>query len=77
MDTDKKLTPAQKRFLAQHDGEYVRPRYTGFSPKGTYDFVGRLMEAGYLEIIDGSHSGWPYTWEGTKLTDKGREAVRK
>lgn len=81
-----KLTPAQLRYLREHleDG---KPQYKhiiglypdGFRPKvlvdrktPTYDFVGRLRDLGVLTIIDGEGSGWPYSWDGTQITDTGR-----
>lgn len=68
-----KLTPAQKRFLKMHTGDEILGR---FQAHKKYDFVGRVRAMGLVEIIDhNSRIGWPYIWEGTRLTDVGRAAL--
>jgi hypothetical protein len=70
-----KLTKAQRAFLESHpsDGKLL----TKFAAHKTYDFIGRLMRLGLITIEDGgSKSGWPYMWEGTRITEAGREALK-
>lgn len=68
------LTEPQRRFLSCHRDNQVLPRFNSCS-RPTYDFVGRVRDLGLIEIVDGAHSGWPYTWKGTRLTDLGRETL--
>lgn len=72
---DVKPTPAQARFLREHDADGYRPGYLSGRGRPAYDFVGRVRDAGFIEIIDGKHTGWPYLWAGTKLTEAGRKAI--
>lgn len=84
-----KPTKAQRRFLREHlndapegwvrHGRYpdgFRPRWLADRGSPTYTFVGRCRDAGFIEIVDGERSGWPYTWEGTRLTEAGRGAAK-
>jgi hypothetical protein len=66
-----KPTPAQRAFLRKHKpGEMLHRVGTGT----TYDFVGRVRDAGWIEIVNGDSSGWPYFWDGTKITETGLKA---
>ncbi len=70
--SEMKLTKAQRAFLLAHKPNEMLPRFPQYK---TYDFLGRLRDLGMIEIIDGKHSGWPYTWDGTRLTDAGRSVL--
>ena len=67
-----KLTKAQSQFLRLHTGEGMLGK---FEAHKTCDFVGRVRDLGLIEIIDGQSMGWPWTWEGTRLTEAGRAAI--
>lgn len=87
-----KPTKAQRRFLREHlndtsEGLSRRGRYDdGYRPRllsdrgaPTYVFVGNCRDAGFVEIDNGKRTlgmGWPYAWDGTRLTDAGREAAK-
>lgn len=70
--TAPKLTRAQREFLHRHKPGEVLSRWLQHK---TYDFVGRMRDLGVIEIVDGKCSGWPYTWEGTRLTEAGCRAI--
>lgn len=73
-----KLTKPQRDFLLRHKyGVVLDRRDRGPLGHGlpTYDFIGRCRDAGLIEIVDGNKSGWPYSWEGTLITDLGRAAL--
>lgn len=63
-----KLTKAQHEFVLRHKPGELLSRWNQHK---TYDFVGRVRDTGVLEIEDGPRSGWPYSWEGTRLTAAG------
>ncbi len=68
------LTKAQREFLSRHTPGEMLSRWT---QRKTYDFLGRLRDVGMIEIVDGAKSGWPYSWEGTRLTEAGCAALAK
>ena len=67
-----KLTEAQRAFLRQHQADAFLRKYQAHK---TYDFVGRLRDMGLIEIHDGDRTGWPWSWEGTTLTEAGLDAL--
>lgn len=75
--SDKKPTKAQLKFLRMHRGPLSHS--DGFLSKwnahATYDFIGRVRDAGWIEIIPGKHSSWPFGWAGTKLTAAGLKVL--
>ena len=70
-----RMTPAVKRFLQMHKGDEILEKW--FARK-TYDFVGRVRDAGLIEIIDNEDSRvkWPWNWQGTRLTEAGKAALK-
>lgn len=68
----KSLSKAQLSFLRMHMPSGYLFKHAAHK---TYDFVGRMRDAGLVEIDKGSKIGWPWSWDGTRLTDKGREAA--
>lgn len=85
MGRGEKPTPAQLRFLGEHTVTFFRQRSgaeEGYRPaymvgRGgkSYDFVGRCADAGLVEIAPKGGLGWPYSWAGTWLTEKGWAAL--
>lgn len=82
-----KLNKTWLRFLGEHlnagsSGWLRRDLEDGFRPtrlpdrgSPTYDFVGRVRDAGLIEIVPTTYLTWPYGWKGTRLTEAGRQAV--
>lgn len=62
--TAKGLTKAQRTFLLDHTGKKLLNKWNAHR---TYDFVGRVRDAGLIEIV----GRWPFDWKGTKLTEFG------
>ncbi len=72
-----KLTKAQKQFLERHlkrEGGF-RPKFVVGEGSPNYDFVGRVRDLGYVEIVSTGAIRWPYSWDGTRITDAGRAAL--
>jgi len=70
-----KLTKTQKDFLKRHPREELLGK---FNAARSYDFVGRIRDLGLIEIDNGdSRVGWPWRWEGTRLTEAGRAALKE
>lgn len=68
-----KITKAQRAFLESHRSHEFLRKYQAHK---TYDFVGRLRDMGLIEIHDGERTGWPWSWEGTTLTEAGLAAIK-
>lgn len=67
-----KITKAQLAFLKAHRGDQMLAKSLAHK---SYDFVGRVRDLGLVTIHDGPRTGWPWSWEGTTLTDAGLAAI--
>ena len=68
-------TQAQLNFLAEHIRQGPKGgRLKKFYAQQAWQFVARLRDEGWIEIIDPENQ-FPQTWQGTRLTQAGRDLL--
>jgi hypothetical protein len=71
-------TPAQIKFLQKHlRTDLAKAGYlTKFAGRGNNRFIGRMRDAGMIEIVD-PNGRWPWSWTGTRITPVGRATLEQ